>query len=263
LAVVRRRQEEFNMGSEPQNNAASPAGPPGALTPLDETSWGLFDWNLLDGTCVLSPSYKALLGYAEHELADHIGAFYALIHPDDRPLMRRDFEDNISAKDRDVRHLFRIINKSGGLRWIEGRGRVSTNEHGVPVRMFGIAFDVTAQHEARATLLAAKAFSDQVIEASLDAILAFTAPSSPATPRSSASGAGRAPRCWAPRSRRPTPFWTPGPSAWCTTLWPARPATRATGPTGCRPPRRAMGTPTTARGISPPPSCRWPTRPAP
>ncbi|PZR97392.1 MAG: hypothetical protein DLM70_19370, partial [Chloroflexi bacterium] len=45
---------------------------------------GLWSWDLLDGSVYFSPRWKAMLGYAEHELPNGRGEWQSRIHPEDR-----------------------------------------------------------------------------------------------------------------------------------------------------------------------------------
>ncbi|MFN0122455.1 MAG: DUF4118 domain-containing protein, partial [Blastocatellia bacterium] len=47
------------------------------------TNDGVWDWNPLTGEDYLSPRWKALLGFAEDELANKEDSFFSRIHPDD------------------------------------------------------------------------------------------------------------------------------------------------------------------------------------
>jgi len=44
---------------------------------------GLWDWDLAGGFIYFSPRWKELLGYADHELASHLDAWFAHVHPED------------------------------------------------------------------------------------------------------------------------------------------------------------------------------------
>lgn len=44
---------------------------------------------------------------------------------------------------------YRVVLPGGGLRWIQGRGRVLCDEAGAAVRLLGATFDVTAGRSAR------------------------------------------------------------------------------------------------------------------
>ena len=51
---------------------------------LEGSVGGVWDWNLLTGELYLSPRYKEILGYAEHELEASFSAVERLIHPAER-----------------------------------------------------------------------------------------------------------------------------------------------------------------------------------
>ena len=82
-------------------------------------------------------------GYTLDELSDR-GGWPTLIHPDDIPLLMKEIE----AVVRDEIHTgeFRLVTKSGAVRWVGNRARLLPGEsdHGV-LRVLGAARDVTEQ----------------------------------------------------------------------------------------------------------------------
>ncbi len=65
----------------------------------------------------------------------------ALMHPEDRPALERAFAAAIGTGSGIARHLFRIVGKEGGVRWLEARQRVV--RHPDYLRVVGAARDVT------------------------------------------------------------------------------------------------------------------------
>ena len=68
--------------------------------------------------------------------------FYALIHPEDRPLI----EHSIQAANPTFALQFRVL-LPDGVHWMERRGEVIRDQAGVPVKMIGITSDVTHQRQ--------------------------------------------------------------------------------------------------------------------
>jgi PAS domain S-box-containing protein len=88
-----------------------------------------------------SNSTLALYGIPDDETPT-IERWLAAIHPDDRP--RAEAVASATMEHLlPVDHRFRIILPGGGLRWIQDRGRVLSDEEGRPVRLVGINIDIT------------------------------------------------------------------------------------------------------------------------
>ena len=115
------------------------------------TNDGVWDWNPLTGEDYLSPRWKALLGFEDHELPNRDDTFFSLIHPDDLNAVRNAVHRHIElhlAYDIDVR----LRCKDGGYRWFNTRGRAIRNDEGKFVRMLGAITDITGRKQAEAAL---------------------------------------------------------------------------------------------------------------
>jgi len=97
----------------------------------------------------ITGSFERLTGYGTEEFSD-IG-LQRLVHPDDLSfaLGRVKGPEGISE------HQFRIVTKSGELRWLEERMRVNRREDGVLV-VFGSTRDITLQKTAEEELRESK-----------------------------------------------------------------------------------------------------------
>lgn len=68
----------------------------------------------------------------------------ALVHPDDRERMVAYFTNEILIKKESFRNEYRIVRHSdGAVRWLQDRGSVELDDQGQPVKMRGIARDIT------------------------------------------------------------------------------------------------------------------------
>ncbi|MBZ4418916.1 ATP-binding protein [Myxococcus sp. RHSTA-1-4] len=118
---------------------------------------GLWDWNVVTGSVYFSPTWKAHLGYEDHELENSFGTWLRLLHPEDleqaQALAVRHVND-ASSGDRYM-HEFRMRAKDGSWRWIAGYGLVVRDGQGKGVRVTGYHVDITARkaREAEQELL--------------------------------------------------------------------------------------------------------------
>jgi signal transduction histidine kinase/CHASE3 domain sensor protein/ActR/RegA family two-component response regulator len=77
------------------------------------------------------------------------------VHPDDRA-ERDAVMARALAGNEDYQHDYRIVWPDGSVHWISSRGSVVDRQDGMPTRMIGVAFDVTARKIAEARALEAQ-----------------------------------------------------------------------------------------------------------
>ena len=115
---------------------------------LTESGTGVWDRNVETGEIHYSAAWKALLGYAPHELTSRIEDAYERLHPDDiddvKATMLAHFESRTDSYA--VEHRIRC--KDGSYKWICSRGKViSRDGNGRALRMVGTTTDITALRE--------------------------------------------------------------------------------------------------------------------
>ena len=118
---------------------------------------GLFEWNLLDGSAVLSPESLRLFNLPEDRTEPVTEAEWsAAMHPDDLPTLAAETQRAIATRST-LRIEFRIPLPDGTDRWVIGMGRVVWNEEGHAVRVVGISLDQTDRKRAEQALRAKEA----------------------------------------------------------------------------------------------------------
>ncbi|RQR33624.1 sensor domain-containing diguanylate cyclase [Burkholderia sp. Bp9142] len=115
---------------------------------LSESGTGVWDRDVVTGEIHYSAAWKALLGYAPHELTSRIEDAYQRLHPDDvadvKAAMLAHFENRTDSYA--VEHRIRC--KNGTYKWICSRGKVITRDsNGRALRMVGTTTDITALRE--------------------------------------------------------------------------------------------------------------------
>ena len=114
---------------------------------LRGTSDGIWDWNVLAGQAVLSPRWKALLGFAEDELPDHESSFFQRVHPEDVPRVKAEIERHFASRTPyDVQ--CRLLHKDGTYRWVQTRAQALWDDQGRAYRMVGASTDITERKQA-------------------------------------------------------------------------------------------------------------------
>ena len=103
---------------------------------------GIWDWDLSQHTLYLSPRWKAILGYKDHEFPSTIDAWLAAVHPEDLDLLR----DILIFADThpNIRQEYRMLHKDGREIWVLCRGVVIRDDtYGLPLRAAGSQTDIT------------------------------------------------------------------------------------------------------------------------
>ncbi len=116
---------------------------------LEGAEFGVWDWNVVEGSMFFSKRWKAMFGYEENEIPDSFDGWATLVHPDDLPrgleALRSCFEHKAGT------YYFeqRLRCKDGSYKWILVRGKaIEWNADGSPRRMIGTHTNVTREREA-------------------------------------------------------------------------------------------------------------------
>jgi PAS domain S-box-containing protein len=114
---------------------------------LDATGIGIWDWDISTDQVHFSPQWKAMLGYAPHEIQDSFEAWKRLWHPDDEARILKCINDHLSGVSESYYVAHRLRHKDGTWRWILALGKMFPAEQGLPVRWVGAHVDITARRE--------------------------------------------------------------------------------------------------------------------
>lgn len=111
---------------------------------------GYWHWDVASDRIEWSPRCRAIVGLPETEPVTK-ELFIAKVHPEDRERVEAAREGALVGQgEYDVE--FRTIRPGGEVRWVHGKGRTSFDAAGVPVRMGGIALDITERKAMEAAL---------------------------------------------------------------------------------------------------------------
>jgi PAS domain S-box-containing protein len=119
---------------------------------LRGTTDGLWDWNIVTGDVYLSPRWKQMLGFEEHELKNNReSSFLSRLHPEDvskvHAARKEHFERRVPYQVE-----CRLLTKAGVYRWFFVCGQADWNELGEAVRMTGTISDITERKLAEQAL---------------------------------------------------------------------------------------------------------------
>ncbi|MGG6238110.1 PAS domain S-box protein [Nodosilinea sp. AN01ver1] len=142
---------------------------------LQASSEGYWDWNLETGDIYFSSQWKAMLGYADHELENSLAMWESVIFTDDRDIALRLIDAYNSGRVKEFSITQRFHHKNGSTVHVLSRAIRLKDAQGQVVRMVGSHLDVTAMVDIQAALQTSEMQLASVLNSSLDGIMAFAA----------------------------------------------------------------------------------------
>lgn len=113
---------------------------------------GLWDWDLESNKIKFSSRWKAMLGWGEDEIFDHIDEWFKRVHPANVERLKREIEKHIEGETYQFENDHQILHKDGSYRWVHSRGLVLRDQKGKAHRMAGSMTDITKRKSAEEQL---------------------------------------------------------------------------------------------------------------
>lgn len=111
-------------------------------------------WLGIDGGFIyVSPSFERITGYAAEEFLKDSSLYYKISHPDDLPMVENHFNHILFPNDDTCSLQYRIITKSGDVKWIGHTCHPVYNADGEWIGQRGSNRDITAEKQFEETLL--------------------------------------------------------------------------------------------------------------
>jgi|GEM_PF-902179 len=110
---------------------------------LEGAGDGVWDWDCQTGRVYYSKQWKAMLGYAEHEVGDRPDEWRSRLHPDD---LAKGIGSGsyLGAENTIFTNEYRLKCKDGKYKWILDRGKViQCSQDHQPLRVIGTHTDIT------------------------------------------------------------------------------------------------------------------------
>lgn len=107
---------------------------------------GLWDWDLLRNEVYFSARWKAMLGYADHEIGHSPSEWLKRIHAEDISKFEQAFlsqADGLRFSEKNSQCELRMIHRDGTYRWMICRGVLVHDGDGFVTRMAGSLTDIT------------------------------------------------------------------------------------------------------------------------
>ena len=112
---------------------------------------GIWDQDLQTNTSVISAEYARLHGLSPDRRHLTHAEWLGAIHADDRQGVQELMRETVQQR-RNLDTEFRVVWPDGTVHWLLTKGQVCFNDSGRPVRLAGVALDLTARKEAEVAL---------------------------------------------------------------------------------------------------------------
>ncbi|MHB8108584.1 MAG: PAS domain S-box protein [Syntrophorhabdaceae bacterium] len=130
----------------------------------------IWDWNIAQGKVEWFGNIDSMLGYDTGEFPRTIEAWETAIHPDDRDRVMTALRLHLKqAAPYNVK--YRVVHKSGNLRYFRERGIAIHDKEGNPVRMIGVCTDITDRKKAEEILIDSEEKYRVLLNHAVDAIM--------------------------------------------------------------------------------------------
>ena len=118
---------------------------------LTAAGTGTFRWNLQTNTVEWDGNLDRLFGFESDGTTQSLDAFFAAVHPDDRPdVIARCEQCARDGSDFDME--FRVVWPDGSVHWVYDKAKAFFGDDGTPLYMTGACADITSRKEAAETL---------------------------------------------------------------------------------------------------------------
>ncbi len=125
-----------------------------ALRGANAADW---QWDCAADKWTWSPTFFAMHSLDAETAAPSRSLWLDSIHADDRPATETAFAEALKPGASDFRAEYRVAAPNGALRWVAIRGKIERADDSAPLRMSGIALDISDRKAAEMALLDRKA----------------------------------------------------------------------------------------------------------
>jgi two-component system, cell cycle sensor histidine kinase and response regulator CckA len=142
--IQRKRAEERLRESEERLQSI--------LKSLDDCIWSAS----VDGTQIhyLNQAVERIWGRLTSDFYANPRLWFEMVHPENRPKVEEAFETLLEIGEFDLE--YRIVRSDGSVRWVHNRCHIIREENGQPLRLDGIATDITERKSLEAQFLRAQ-----------------------------------------------------------------------------------------------------------
>ena len=105
---------------------------------------GWWEWDIRDNRISWSDALYEVMGIPSGEFGGTLEAFLEGVHPDDHAAMRERLGATLKRGEQFL-HEFRTFANDGTIRYLRSQAKLSRDEFGWPIRLYGFSQDITAR----------------------------------------------------------------------------------------------------------------------
>ena len=119
---------------------------------LSNTNTGIWQWDIETNEVHWSKEVELIFGLEIGTFDNSFQSYANLLHPDDLPLLSSTINDVLANPEKQYYVEHRVMLPNGKQRWVSGRGGVFCDDAGKPIRMLGLAENITERKETQLAL---------------------------------------------------------------------------------------------------------------
>ena len=120
---------------------------------VQSSNEGLWFWDLKANKMHLSPQWKAMLGYQDHEIGSDPEEWFGRVHTFYVSSLRKDVDAHLKGRTPHFESQFRIRHRDGSYRWVLARGQAKRDRWSEPTEFAGSQTDITVLVEVEKGLI--------------------------------------------------------------------------------------------------------------
>jgi PAS domain S-box-containing protein len=145
-------------------------------TILDVVLAGYWDWNLVDNIAYISPGFKRMFGYEDHELSNQPDIWQNIVVQEDLPEILNRLDHHIRTHGQQpFYNEVRYHHKDGGIVWVICSGKViEWSKDGQALRMIGCHVNISDRKQIEAALMDSQAKYQRLVDDIGDSFVVFS-----------------------------------------------------------------------------------------
>jgi len=118
---------------------------------IDGPKYGLWDWNILEGSFYFSNQWKNIMGYETGDKPNSLNSWLSIVDARDMARVNEALNRHLSGEDDvfDIEHRVRL---SGNSKWVNIRGKALFDHEANATRMTGLIVDVSERKKIEASI---------------------------------------------------------------------------------------------------------------
>ncbi len=137
---------------------------------LKAARMGVWDWNLQTNVLSWSEDVEAIFGISVNSFTGNYATYLEFIHPEDRQLVTNAIARSLeSGEDLDIEH--RIFWSNGLMQWLSVKGALLRDSLGTPIRLTGIAINITDKAATETALKQSEANLRAIFDSGMQAFM--------------------------------------------------------------------------------------------